>query len=91
MSTRLDVAGTSDKRRWDYTVIRDRATVERPYSYLASTGCDLERAFELYEWNMRASAGVLTTIAMVEVVIRNALPTARRHRTPSSTADVRPQ
>ena len=73
MSTRPDVAGPSGKRGWDYTVIRERVTAERLHSYVVSTGFDLERAFELYEWNMRASAGVLTTSAMVEVVVRNAL------------------
>ncbi|HSV65564.1 MAG TPA: hypothetical protein VLJ59_06615 [Mycobacteriales bacterium] len=48
-------------------------TVERLGSYLAASGQDLERAFQLYEWNLRASAGVLTTVALVEVVVRNAL------------------
>ena len=43
---------------WDYAVIRDRVTAERLGSYLAATGGDLERAFQLYEWNIRASAGV---------------------------------
>ena len=95
MSTRLDVAGASDKRGWDYTVLRDRVTVERLYSYLASTGFELERAFELYEWNMRASAGVLTTTAMVEVVIRNAMDEqltrwAERCRPGQSWFDVAP-
>jgi hypothetical protein len=58
---------------WDYTVIRDRLTAERLASYLDATGHDLVRAFTLYEWNMRAAAGVLATVAMVEVVVRNAL------------------
>jgi hypothetical protein len=58
---------------WDYRVIRDRITPERLTSYLAATGDDLDRAFALYEWNTRAAAGVLTTIAMTEVVVRNAL------------------
>jgi hypothetical protein len=58
---------------WDYRVIRDRLTVERLGSYLVASGQDLERAFHLYEWNVRASAGVLTTVALVEVVVRNAL------------------
>jgi hypothetical protein len=58
---------------WDYAVILDRLTVERLGSYLAATGQDIEGAFHLYEWNIRASAGVLTTAAMVEVVVRNAM------------------
>jgi hypothetical protein len=58
---------------WDYGVIRDRLTPERLASYLDATGQDLMRAFALYEWNVRAAAGVLATVAMVEVVVRNAL------------------
>lgn len=41
----------------DYAVILDRLTVERLGSYLAATGQDIERAFQLYEWNIRAAAG----------------------------------
>jgi hypothetical protein len=48
-------------------------TSERLGSYLSASNHDLERAFALYEWNMRASAPMLMTIGMVEVVVRNAL------------------
>lgn len=58
---------------WSYQVLRQRLTSERLGSYLAAAEGDLERAFHLYEWNMRASAGVLTTTGMVEVLVRNAL------------------
>jgi hypothetical protein len=58
---------------WDYRVIRDRVTPERLGSYVAASGGDLDGAFALYEWNMRASAAMLMTIGMVEVVVRNAL------------------
>lgn len=58
---------------WDYTRIRDRFTSERLSSYLKTSSQDLHRAFVLYEWNMRASAAVMTTCAMVEVLVRNAL------------------
>jgi len=60
-------------RQWDYNTIRDLVTSERLGSYMTSAGGDLEAAFRLYEWNIKASAGVLTTTAMVEVVVRNAL------------------
>jgi hypothetical protein len=58
---------------WDYRVVRDRLTVERLGSYLTATDDDLDRAFALYEWNLLAAGGVLTTAGMVEVVVRNAL------------------
>lgn len=35
-------------------------------------GDDVEAAFALYEWNMTASAAVMHTTGMVEVVVRNA-------------------
>ena|SRR6266545_1655151 len=73
MSSGSGVVESAAGRGWGDAVIRDRLTVERSGSYLAATGQDLERAFQLYEWNIRASAGVLTTTAMVEVVVRNAL------------------
>jgi len=42
-------------------------------SYLTAAGGDLRRALALYDWNTRASAAVLATSAMVEVIVRNAL------------------
>lgn len=72
-------------RSWDYARVQDRLTSERLSSYLQASGQDLDGAFDLYEWNMRASAAVMTTCAMVEVLVRNALDAegrawaARRH------------
>lgn len=60
-------------RAWQPGTIRDLLTVDRLRSYLASCDQDLDRALELYEWNLTASAAVMQTAAMVEVVVRNAL------------------
>lgn len=57
---------------WDYRVLRDLLTNERLESYFRAPGDDLDRAFHLYEWNMQASAGVLLTTGMVEIIVRNA-------------------
>ncbi|MGB3697318.1 MAG: hypothetical protein WBA05_07785 [Gordonia sp. (in: high G+C Gram-positive bacteria)] len=48
-------------------------TRERLRSYLSATGGDLSAALRLYDWNIRASASVMATVAMVEVVVRNAI------------------
>ncbi len=66
---------------WRYAAIRDRLTSERLGSYLAAAGGDLDLAFALYEWNMEASAGALTTTGIVEVVVRNAIDEHLRERT----------
>ena len=58
---------------WDYRVILRRLTSERLSPYITAGDDDLVRAFQLYEWNMRASSGVLTLCGMVEVIVRNAL------------------
>lgn len=58
---------------WRYAALRDRLTAERLGSYLAAADGDLALAFSLYEWNMRVSAGVLTTTGIVEVIVRNAM------------------
>ena len=60
-------------------------TRERLRSYLAITSNEAA-ALTLYDWNTRASAEVLATVAMVEVLVRNALDDAlqswahNRHR-----------
>ena len=46
---------------------------ERISSYQSASSGDLDAAFRLYEWNMRASAAVMVTTGMVEVLVRNAL------------------
>jgi hypothetical protein len=48
-------------------------TEDRLSSYVTAAGGDLRRALALYDWNTRASAAVLATSAMVEVIVRNAL------------------
>lgn len=61
------------RRAWRPETIRDLLTADRLPSYLESSNQELERAIELYEWNLTASAAVMQTTAMVEVVVRNAL------------------
>ena len=71
MSNTAEHAG----REWRPETIRDLLTADRLRSYLDSCGQDLDRALTLYEWNLAASAAVLQTTAMVEVIVRNALDT----------------
>lgn len=54
-------------------------TGDRLSSYLTAAGGDLGRALALYDWNTRASAAVLATSAMVEVIVRNALDVSLQH------------
>lgn len=51
----------------------DLLSAERLGSYLRWSMGDLRRAFDLYEWNMSASAALMHTTGMVEVVVRNAM------------------
>jgi hypothetical protein len=48
-------------------------TPQRLTSYLAATSGDLGRALVLYEWDTHASAALMQTTALVEVIVRNAL------------------
>ncbi len=59
---------------WTHEDLLAYITVERLGSYLGGA-CDgdLKRAFQLYEWNMRASASVMELTSMIEVIVRNAL------------------
>ena len=57
----------------DPVAVAGLITRDRLGSYLTATGSDLQRALALYDWNTRASAAVLATSAMVEVIVRNAL------------------
>lgn len=57
----------------DYATLRRVLTGERLGSYLAWSHQDLKHAFALYEWNLIASAAVMMTTGMVEVVVRNAM------------------
>jgi hypothetical protein len=60
----------------DYATLRDLLTAERLGSYLRWSGGDTGAAFALYEWNMTASAAIMHTTGMVEVVVRNAMDRA---------------
>ena len=60
----------------DYQALSDLLTAERLGSYLRWSGGDMEAAFTLYEWNMTASAAVMHTTGMVEVVVRNSMDRA---------------
>ncbi len=51
-------------------------TSDRLGSYLRWSGADLPAAFALYEWNLTASAAVMHTTGMVEVIVRNAMDRA---------------
>ena len=68
----VDTAGSTSHAWWPET-IRDLLTADRLRSYLRSCDQDLDRALALYEWNLTASAAVIQTAAIVEVVVRNAL------------------
>lgn len=58
---------------WDYGRVRERLTRDRLEPYVIASGGDLHAGFALYEWNIAAAASVLSTVAMAEVVVRNAL------------------
>lgn len=60
----------------DYDTLRELLTAERLGSYLRSSSGDTAAAFALYEWNMTASAAIMHTTGMVEVVVRNAMDRA---------------
>lgn len=64
----------------DYLSLSQLLTAERLGSYLHWSGGDLQAAFALYEWNMSASAAVMHTTGMVEVVVRNAMDRALQDR-----------
>lgn len=64
----------------DYRALSQLLTAERLGSYLHWSGGDLGVAFALYEWNMSASAAVMHTTGMVEVVVRNAMDRALQDR-----------
>jgi hypothetical protein len=68
------VALTEVSDSTDIRVLR-LLTAERLTSYIADT-TSVSGALRLYEWNIEASAAVLSLCAMVEVVVRNALDEA---------------
>lgn len=60
----------------DYETLARLLSAERLGSYLRWSGDDLPGALALYEWNMTASAAIMHTTGMVEVVVRNAMDRA---------------
>lgn len=56
-----------------YEQLQELLSVERMTSYYQASNGNVLGAFKLYEWNMDASAAVMHTSGMVEVVLRNAL------------------
>lgn len=60
----------------DYEALARLLSAERLGSYLTWSGGVLPAAFGLYEWNMAASAAIMHTTGMVEVVVRNAMDRA---------------
>lgn len=64
---------SSSSGGWNYVTVRMRLSHERLEPYLVASDRDLARAFALYEWNIAAAGAVLSTLAMAEVVIRNAM------------------
>jgi len=69
------VSTSADGLTWDPAVLQRLLTAQRLSSYTAATGGHLDEELALYEWNMSAAAAVLTTTAMVEVLVRNSLDT----------------
>ena len=57
----------------DPAVLSRLLTTVRLRSYLEATGGDLPAALRLYDWNTLVSAAAMATVAMVEVVVRNAM------------------
>jgi hypothetical protein len=68
----------------DAQVLGGLITAQRLQSYLRWSKGDLPVALRLYEWNMAASAAVLHTSAMVEVIVRNAMDQALQERAKTS-------
>lgn len=80
-------------RPWSDDAVRRYITADRLRSYLQACDGSLSRAIELYQWNAVASASVLATTSMAEVVVRNALDFeltrfARERHGASSWSDV---
>jgi len=58
---------------WSDAVVADLLTSERLSSYLTACNSSLTDAMRLYEWNTFACAAVIQTVALAEVITRNAL------------------
>lgn len=64
---------TPTAHSWNEIVIQSLLTSQRLSSYLGAVNNDLSRALKLYEWNTHADAALVQTVALVEVVVRNAI------------------
>ena len=62
----------SVRTAWDDHALADLLSLERLRSYFTATHTESE-ALRLYEWNCRAAAVAMQTVAMVEVIVRNGL------------------
>ena len=69
----MSSATSNSVRPWDYGVVMTLVTKERMGSYLRAARGDLQVAFARYEWNIEASASVMSLSSVVEVVVRNAI------------------
>lgn len=58
--------------------LRSHISEPRFGRYLAEAGNDPYQALKLYQWNIRASAAVVSSTGMVEVELRNSLDRALR-------------
>jgi len=68
-----EASSVSNRNEPDPATLIILLTPERMASYLDAVSGDARRAVALYDWNTTASASVLATTAMVEVIVRNAL------------------
>jgi hypothetical protein len=57
----------------DYNLCELRLSSSRMTPYLAAAGGDKQRAIRLYEWNVDVSGALYESLAVVEVVVRNAI------------------
>jgi hypothetical protein len=60
----------------NYELIATRLTTYRLRSYLGECGQDLQRAIELYDWNIAISGAFYEDLGRLEVVFRNAIDSA---------------
>jgi len=66
-------AQSNNRPAWDDKVLVALLTRQRLTSYLAAAHGNLPDALRLYEWNTKACGAVIQTVALTEVVVRNAM------------------
>lgn len=64
---------TPNPDQFNFVALRRILSEARLLPYEDLIGGNLADAFALYEWNMEASAGLLITTGMLEIVVRNAM------------------